>query len=116
MYVRIYAYCKHKWKLSVTDAPSNVSATVLTACSVVVTWNTFPVSSGITGYIISYTAAALYTSGGSVTVNDVNATSYIFTNLEEGTTYTITIQATSSSGMSDNSNEEVSATTKIASK
>ena len=82
----------------------------MTARSVEVTWDAFPVSSGVNGYLISYATTASYASNGSVTVNDVNATSYTLTNLEEGTTYVITVQATSSSGMSDNSNE-VSVTT-----
>ena len=106
----IYAY---EWKLPVTDAPSNVSATVLTPRSVEVTWDAFPVSSGVTGYLISYTTTASYTSGGSMPVNDVNTASYNITNLEEGTTYTIAVQATSSSGMSNNS-DEVSVTTDTA--
>ena len=97
--------------VSVTDAPSNVNATVLSARSVEVTWDAFPISSGVTGYIILYTTIASYTSGGSVTVNDVTTASYTLTNLEEYTNYTITVQATSSSGTSDNSNE-VSVTTK----
>ena len=88
---------------------------MLTARSVEVTWDAFPPSSGVTGYTISYTTTASYTTGGSMPVNDVNATSYTLTNLEEGTTYTITVQATSSSGMSDNS-DEVSVTTNIAGK
>ena len=95
----------HKCKLSVTDALINVNATVLTARSVEVTWDAFPLSSGVIGYLISYTTTVSYTSGGSVTVNGVTITSYNLTNLEEGTTYTITVQATSSSGMSNNSNE-----------
>ena len=86
---------------------------MLTARSVEVTWDAFPPSSGVTGYIISYTTTASYITGGSIPVGDVSATSYSLTNLEEGTTYTITVQATSSSGMSDNSNE-VSVTTDTA--
>ena len=89
----------------VTDAPSNVSATVLTSRSVEVTWDAFPVSSGVTGYNISYTTTALYTSGGSVMVNDVTTASYTFADFEEYTNYTITVRATSNSGMSENSNE-----------
>ena len=88
---------------------------MLTARSVEVTWDAFPVSSNVTGYIISYTTTASYASNGSMPVNDVNATSHTLTNLEEGTTYTITVQATSNSGVSDNS-DEVSVTTDIASK
>ena len=97
----------------VADTPSNIGATVLTARSIEITWDAFPISSGVNGYLISYTTTASYAIDGSVTVNDVNATSYTLTNLEEGTTYTITVQATSSRGMSDNS-DEVSVTTDTA--
>ena len=72
-------------------------------------------SSGVTGYNISYTTTALYTSGGSMTVNDVTATNSTLTNLEEYTNYTITVRAISNSGMSENSNE-VLVTTYTASK
>ena len=89
----------------IIDAPSNVNATALTSHSVEVTWDAFPVSSGVTGYNISYTTTASYTSGGSVIVNDVTTASITFTNLEEYTNYTITVRATSNSGMSENSNE-----------
>ena len=85
----------------------------MTARSVEVTWNGFPPSSGVTGYLISYTTTASYASNESVSVNDVTTASYILTNLEEYTNYTITVQATSSSEMSDNSNE-VSVTTDTA--
>ena len=88
--------------------PTNVRATVLTPRSVEVTWNPSP-SSGITSYLISYTTTASYTSGGSMSV-DGTTTSHTLTNLEEGTLYTITVQATNSSGTSSNS-IEVSVTT-----
>ena len=88
----------------VTDAPSNVIATVLTSSNVEVVWDAFPVSSGVTGYSISYTTTASYTSGGNVTVNDVSTASYTLTGLEEFTNYTITVRAISNSGMSDDSN------------
>ena len=94
------------------SVPANVRATVVTSRSIQITWEPSS-SSDVTGYLISYTTTASYTSGGSVTVNDVTTTSYTLTNLEEYTTYTITVQATSSSGMSDNSNE-VSVTTDTA--
>ena len=82
--------------------PTNVRATVLTPRSVEVTWNPSP-SSGITSYLISYTTTASYTSGGSMTVD--NITSHTLTNLEEGTLYIITVRATNGSGTSANSNE-----------
>ena len=72
-------------------------------------------SSGVTGYNISYTTTASYTSGESVTVNDITATSSTLTDLEEYTNYTITVRAISNSGMSENSNE-VLVTTYTASK
>ena len=78
---------------------------MLTSRSVEVTWDAFPVSSGVTGYSISYTTTASYTSGDSVMVNGATTASYTFTNLEEYTNYTITVCATSNSGMSENSNE-----------
>jgi len=87
------------------SAPTNVRATVLTPRSAEVTWDASS-SSGVTGYLISYTTTALYTSGGSVTVNDGSTTSGTLTNLEENTFYTITVQAIDSSNrMSVNSNE-----------
>ena len=72
--------------------------------SLQVTWT--PSSSpDVTGYLISYTTTASYTSGGSVMVNSNSATSGTLNNLEEGTTYTITVQATASNNiMSGNSN------------
>ena len=88
---------------------------MLTSRSVEVTWDAFPVSSGVTGYNISYTTTASYTSGGSVMVNDVDTASYTLTDLEEYTNYTISVQATSNSGMSENS-DEVLVTTYTAGK
>jgi len=88
---------------------------VLTPRSVEVTWNPSSLS-GVTGYLISYTTTASYTSGGSVTVNDGSATSGTLTNLEEDTLYTITVQAIDNNNrMSVNSNE-VSVTTYTDSK
>ena len=90
------------------EPPINVRAIVLTPRSVEVTWDPSP-SPGIINYLISYTTTASYTSGGSVSV-DGTARSHTLTNLEEGTLYTITVQATNSSGTSAYSNE-VSVTT-----
>ena len=89
----------------ILDAPSNVNATVLTSQSVEVTWDAFPVSSGVTGYIIAYITTASYINDGGVIVNGATTASYTFTNLEEYTNYTITVRATSNSGMSEDSNE-----------
>ena len=63
-------------------------------------------SPGITGYLISYTTTASYTSGGNVTANSGSTTSGTLTSLEEGTLYAITVQATTSGNrISANSNE-----------
>ena len=84
---------------------TNVRATVLTPHSVEVTWDQSS-SDDVTGYLISYTTTASYTSGDSVTVSGGSTTSHTLTNLEEDTPYTITVQATSSDNrMSANSNE-----------
>jgi len=83
---------------------------VLTPRSVKVTWDP-SLSPGVTGYLISYTTTASYTSGGSVAVHGGSTTSGILTNLEENTPYIITVQATGNNNrMSVNSNE-VSVTT-----
>ena len=90
--------------------PTSVRATALASHSVLVTW-TVSSSFGVTAYIISYTTTASYTSGGSVLVSGGSTTRGTLNNLEEGTTYTITVQATTSDNrMSVNSNA-VSVTT-----
>ena len=99
-YFSSYDVCSY-----VVDAPSNVRATVLTSQSIEVSWDAFSASSGITGYLISYTTDASYTTGGTVNITDVNIASYNLTDLEEGTHYTINVQAVSSTGMSDNGTE-----------
>ena len=97
------------------DPPTNVRSTVLSTRSVQVTW-TLPSSlSDVTGYLISYTTTASYTSGGSLIVSGNSATSVILNNLEEGTTYTIIVQSTSNNGFSSNSNA-VTVTTYTAGK
>ena len=83
--------------MSELQAPTNIRATVLTHRSVEVTW-TISSSSDVTGYIISYTTTASYTSGDSVRVNGRTTTRGILNSLEEATTYTITVQATSNNG------------------
>ena len=77
--------------------PTNIRATVLTPRSVEVTWTVSSLPN-VTGYLISYTTTAEYTSGGSATVNGGSTTSHTLTNLEEGTFYTITVQANSNNG------------------
>ena len=78
-------------------APTNVNAAVLTPRSVKVTWDQslFP---DVSGYLISYFTNASYTSGGNVTVDGVDNTSYTLANVEENTLYTITVQATADDG------------------
>ena len=75
------------------DPPTNIQATVLTSRSVEVTWSPSS-SSGVNGYIISYTTTASYAMNGSVAVNGGSTTSGTLTNLEEDTLYAITVQAT----------------------
>ena len=87
-----------------TTVPTNVNATVLTPRSIKITWNPSSLF-GITGYIISYTTNASYTSGESVRGNGGGTTSYILINLEENTHYIITVQATSNSSISPASNK-----------
>ena len=82
---------------SATQPPTNVRATVLTPRSVEVTWIVSS-SPDVTGYLISYTTDASYTNGDSVTVNGRSTTSHTLSNLEEGTLYTITVQANSNNG------------------
>ena len=87
------------------SVPTNVRATVVTSLSIQFTWEQ-SLSPDVTGYLISYTTTASYTSGGSVTVDGGSTTSHTLTNLEEDTLYTITVQATiSDNRMSANSNE-----------
>ena len=75
---------------------------MLTPHSVEVTW-TLSSSSNVTGYLISYTTTAEYTSGGSVMVSGNSTTSGILMNLEENTLYTITVQAVTSNSGNANS-------------
>ena len=108
-YVRTYAQLLCNLFIYSVEPPTNVRATVLTSRSVEVTW-TVSSSRDFTGYLISYTTTAEYTSGGSITVNDSSTTSHILSNLEENTLYTITVQANSNNGTSINS-DPVSVTT-----
>ena len=70
---------------------------MLTPRSIEVTW-TISSSSDVTGYLISYTTTAEYTSDGSVTVNGRSTTSHTLSNLEENTLYTIGVQAITNDG------------------
>ena len=95
--------------------PTNVSATVLSTDSIQITWSPSP-SDNVTGYLISYTTTDPFTSNGSVTVNGDNATSGTLTNLEEGTLYTITVEAVDNKNRTSTNSSEVSETTYTASK
>ena len=95
-------------------APTNVRATMLTPRSVEVTW--IPsLSPGVTGYLISYTTDASYISmnNRSRSMAVGNTTVGTLIDLEEGTTYTIIVQATAGNDMSSNSNAEMVTTETI---
>ena len=83
---------------------------MLTPRSVEVTW-TLSSSSDVTGYLISYTTTAEYTSGGSVMVSGNSTTRGTLNNLEENTFYTITVQATTNDGRMSANSIAVSVTT-----
>ena len=89
--------------------PTDVRVTVLTPRSVEVTW-TLSSSSDVTGYLISYTTTASYTSGDSVTVGG-STTSHTLSNLEENTLYTIGVRATTNDGRISANSNAVSVTT-----
>ena len=69
----------------------DVRVTVITPQSIIVTWDQ-PSSTIVTGYLVSYSTNALYTSGGNVMVTDRSTTTATLTNLEENTLYTIFVQ------------------------
>ena len=69
---------------------------MLTPRSVEVTW-TLSSSPDVTGYLISYITTASYASNASVTVSS-STTSHTLSNLEEGTLYTVGVQATTNDG------------------
>ena len=92
------------------DPPTNVQATVLTSRRVEVIWSQLS-SSGVTGYLISYTTTASYTSNGKVTVDGGSTRSHILTNLEEDTLYTITVHATVGGNRASVNSNEVSVRT-----
>ena len=95
----------------ILDAPSIVNATTLTSRSVVVTWTPFTSLTNYTGYLISYTTNASYTTGGSVMVDGVSTMSVILTNLEESTLYTTTVQGVGDNGVFSSNSSEVSTAT-----
>ena len=87
---------------------------MLTSRSVQVRWSPSHPFSNVTSYLISYTTTALYTSGGTMTINGTNTTSGILTGLEEYTVYTITVQAISGSGVTSGNSDEMSVRTYTA--
>ena len=90
--------------------PTNVRATVVTSHSIQITWIQ-STSSDVTGYLITYSTTTPFTSSESERVNGGSTVSRTLGSLEEGTHYTIIVQATTSDNrMSANSNE-VSLTT-----
>ena len=94
-------------------AVTNVRATVVTSRSIQITWELSSSSDGVTGYLISYTTTASYTSGGivHVMVHGGSTTSDTLTNLEEDTLYIITVQATTSNNRKSVNSNEVSVRT-----
>ena len=92
--------------------PSNVTVTEIRPRSVEITW-TLSSSSEVTGYLISYTTDASYADDGSVMVRSNSSTSGTLSNLEEGTDYTITVQATSDNNIMSGSSNAVTITTQI---
>ena len=94
--------------------PTDVRVAVVTSRNIQVTWKPYASSSSdVTGYLISYTTTASYTSGGNVTVDDGSTISSNLTNLEEDTLYIITVQATSSDNVLSIHSNEVSPRTYI---
>ena len=94
------------------DPPTNLMRAETTPRSVQVTW-TPSSSSDVTGYRISYTSSASYARDGTVMVNGNGATSGTLSNLEEGTTYTIIVQATGDNNILSANSNEVMVTTQI---
>ena len=101
--------------MSVTDAPTNVSAVALTSRSVEVTWEAPSPVSNVTSYLIAYTTTASYASGGNLPVDGFDNTSGILTDLEESTLYIITVRAITDAERSGES-EEATVTTYTDSK
>ena len=94
-------------------APTNVRATVLSHCSVEVTWDEL---SDATEYIISYSTTASNINDGNVTVKGGSTTCHTLTNLEGNTPYIITVQATASDSRKSALSSEVTLVTHPAGK
>ena len=102
--------CTYCISLNIDLPPTDVRAAVVTSRSIQVTWKPSS-SSDVTGYLISYTTTASYTSGGRVTVEGGSTTNGILTNLEENTLYTITVQANTGDYVTSFHSDEVSVRT-----
>ena len=99
----MYKQCKnpampvHKMLLSPgASPPSGVIAEQTGPTSIRVTWTSPTTPDGITGYIISYTSDS---DSGSVTVSDGSTDMETLNGLRNGDTYTISIVATSDTGL-----------------
>ena len=103
LYAIILVLC-HSIICAAVLPPTNVSQIAVTSRSIEITWEP-SLSTNVIGYLISYTTSASYADGGSVTVNNTDIRSHTLTDLEEDTSYTITMQATSDEGKSANSSE-----------
>ena len=91
-------------------SPTNVTATVLTSRSIHITWIK-STSNDVMGYLITYSTTTPFTSRENVTVNGGDTMSHTLESLEEGTLYTITVQATTSDNRRSANSNEVSVTT-----
>ena len=89
-------------------APTNVRATVLSHCSIEVTWDQI---SDATEYIISYSTTASNINDGNVKVKGGSTTCHTLTNMEGNTPYIITVEATASDSRRSAVSNEVSITT-----
>ena len=94
-------------------APTNVRATVLSHCSVEVTWDEL---SDATEYIISYSTTASNINDGNVTVKGGSTTCHTLINLEGNTPYIITVQAAASDSRKSALSSEVALVTHVAGK
>ena len=81
---------------------------MLSRSSIEVTWDEL---SGAIGYLVLYTTNVSYVSGDSVRVIGSANTSYILNNLEEGTSYIITVQYVNNDDRLSDESIEMSVTT-----
>lgn len=76
------------------DPPNNVKVTVLEPRIIQVSWDPFT-SQEVTGYLITYTTTVVYTTGRNVTIDGRNVSKFLLRDLEEDTSYNITVQSVS---------------------